>query len=99
MNVSGVGATPPPHPLPPVAPAAGATEPAPSNRQRSGENPAGQPRRPVQRPAHDAAREAEPPAAPPMRVLTVTEMRIMLGQLPVSAGLKPQHQSGGPAAA
>jgi hypothetical protein len=59
----------------------------------------GEPRQPGQR-AHDAAqRKSEASQAPPLRMLTVTEMRIMLGQLPVRAGLKPEHHDADPTAA
>ena len=90
MNVSGVGATPPPLPLPPIAPVTAATSP-----ERSGGRPSGdpQPGRPVRRHGSDEA-TSEHAEAPPLRMLTVTEMRIMLGQLPVSAGLKPGHPAG-----
>ena len=96
MNVSGVGATPPQPPLPPVAPVATATSPAPSDARSSGDP------QPGRRRADTRAHDAEPKQraeAPPLRMLTVTEMRIMLGQLPVSAGLKPEHHGVDPAPA
>jgi hypothetical protein len=88
MNVSGVGATPPPPPLPPVAPVRAATPPA-----RSDGRPSGEPGRPAR---HHGSDEPTPerPEAPPLRMLTVTEMRIMLGQLPVSAGREAEHPAG-----
>jgi hypothetical protein len=93
MNVSGVGATPPQPPLPPVAPTATVTSPTASDGRPSGEP------RPGSSAKAEAARDAaqqktERVEAPPLRMLTVTEMRIMLGQLPVSAGLKPEDRGG-----
>jgi hypothetical protein len=88
MNVSGVGATPPQPPLPPVAPAATVTSPAPSDGRPSGEPRPGSSAKGEH--AQDA-QQTERVEAPPLRMLTVTEMRIMLGQLPVSAGRKAEH--------
>jgi hypothetical protein len=92
MNVSGVGATPPQPPLPPVAPAAAATSPAPSDGRPSGDPRPGSSAKGDH--AHDTQQKAERVEAPPLRMLTVTEMRIMLGQLPVSAGRRPEHSEG-----
>jgi hypothetical protein len=89
MNVSGVGATPPQPPLPPVAPAASVTSPAPSDGR-----PSGEPRPGHSKAEPDAAQTTERVEPPPLRMLTVTEMRIMLGQLPVSAGRKPEEGHG-----
>jgi hypothetical protein len=92
MNVSGVGATPPQPPLPPVAPPATVTSPAQSDGRPSGEP------RPGSSANGEHARQPEYKTehveAPPLRMLTVTEMRIMLGQLPVTAGRKPEHGGG-----
>jgi hypothetical protein len=90
MNVSGVGATPPQPPLPPVAPAATVTSPAPSDGRPSGEPRPGS----SGKAEPDHAQKTERAEAPPLRMLTVTEMRIMLGQLPVSAGRKAQEGDG-----
>ena len=92
MNVSGVGATPPPPPLPPVAPARPASAAvAPDERAGSGTSE----RRTEQhqdRPAAGSAAGSARPEAPPLRMITVTEMRVMLGQLPASAAVKlEQH--------
>ena len=97
MNVSGVGATPPQPPLPPVAPAATVTSPTTSDGRPSGEPRPGTSAKGDH--AHDTEQKPERVKAPPLRMLTVTEMRIMLGQLPVSAGLKPEDQDGGAAGA
>jgi len=95
MNVSGVGATPPQPPLPPVAPAATVTSPAPSDGRPSGEPRSGSSAKGEH--AQDAQQKTERVEAPPLRMLTVTEMRIMLGQLPVSAGRKPEEEVTGAA--
>ena len=84
MNVSGVGATPPAPPLPPVAPPAPAA-PAAATDPRTPSGTVGQ--RADRRPEQPGPR-SEADAAPPLRVLTVTEMRVMLGQLPASAAIK-----------
>jgi hypothetical protein len=97
MNVSGVGATPPQPPLPPVAPAATVTAPATSDGRPSGEARPGSSGKGGH--PHETAEKSERVEAPPLRMLTVTEMRIMLGQLPVSAGLKPEQRDGDPTAA
>ena len=88
MNVSGVGATPPLPPPPPVAPPQPATA-APASGGRSGTGASGQraEREREQTTPGSAAHEA-----PPLRVLTVTEMRVMLGQLPASAAFKLEQQ-------
>ena len=88
MNVSGVGATPPAPQPPPVAPV---VPPAPSEasdaRQGGGTGERG---RPV--PQQRASTEAEKrPPAPPLRMLSVTEMRVMLGQLPPMAAVHEAH--------
>jgi hypothetical protein len=88
MNVSGVGATPPQPPLPPVAPAATVISPPRSDGRPSGEPRPGSSAKGEH--AQDAQQKTERVEAPPLRMLTVTEMRIMLGQLPVAAGLKPE---------
>jgi hypothetical protein len=86
MNVTGVGATPPapqPPPVSPVVRSAGADEPG---VRGSGTGERG--RRVPERSESEEAR----PSAPPLRVLTVTEMRVMLGQLPPSAAVhEKQH--------
>ena len=86
MNVTGVGATPPPQPVPPVPPAAAVGSTAPDPGSREGEPGSGRGRRPGERRA-----EVTLPDAPPLRMLTITEMRVMLGQLPASAALRSAH--------
>jgi hypothetical protein len=91
MNVSGVGATPPapqPPPVIPVVPTARPEEPG----TRGGGSGTGERGRPVhkERSEADEARAS----APPLRMLTVTEMRVMLGQLPPAAAVhERQHAS------
>jgi hypothetical protein len=87
VNVSGVGATPPPQPWPPVPPAgpAGGTSPDP-RPQQSGTGTGGG------RKGAKPAPEVKLPQAPPLRMLTVTEMRVMLGQLPASAAVRQASQ-------
>ncbi|HYY11318.1 MAG TPA: hypothetical protein VE781_10280 [Kineosporiaceae bacterium] len=84
MNVSGVGATPPAPQPPPVSPV---VPPAPAEasdaRHGGGSGERGRPV-PKQRSAPDADTR---PSAPPLRMLTVTEMRVMLGQLPAAAAV------------
>jgi hypothetical protein len=95
VNVSGVGATPPPPPLPPVAPPQRATA-APASGGRPGTGASGQ------RAEREREQTAPGPAVhepPPLRVLTVTEMRVMLGQLPASAAFKLEQQHGHPSVA
>jgi len=88
MNVSGVGATPPQPPLPPVAPPATVTSPAPSDGRPSREpRPGSSAKGEHEREEQQKTQRVE---APPLRMLTVTEMRVMLGQLPVSADRKPE---------
>ncbi len=86
MNVTGVGATPPPPPVPPIAPATAVASTAPDPGSREGQPGTGRGRRPGERPA-----EVSLPEAPPLRMLTITEMRVMLGQLPASAALRIPH--------
>ena len=88
MNVSGVGATPPapqPSPVTPVVPSARAEEPG----TRGGGSGTGE----RGRPAHERRSEADETrsSAPPLRMLTVTEMRVMLGQLPPSAAVRERQ--------
>ena len=89
MNVSGVGVTPPapqPPPVSPVVPPARAEESG-TRGNGSGTGERGRPV-PERRSEADEAR----PSAPPLRMLTVTEMRVMLGQLPPSAAVhEKQH--------
>jgi hypothetical protein len=91
MNVSGVGATPPapqPPPVTPVVPPARAEE----HGTRGSGSGTGERGRPVPK-RRSEADEVEP-SAPPLRMLTVTEMRVMLGQLPASAAVRErQHAS------
>jgi hypothetical protein len=86
VNVSGVGTTPPPPPLPPVAPPQPATE-APTSggqpRAGTGGRSAEQEHRATNASAHEP---------PPLRMITVTEMRVMLGQLPANAAFKLEQQ-------
>jgi hypothetical protein len=93
VNVSGVGATPPPPPLPAVAPAARA---AAASDTRTPSRTIGQraDRQPAQPGPHSGV-----PEVPPLRVLTVTEMRLMLGQLPASAAAKLAQRHADPSAA
>ena len=91
MNVSGVGVTPPAPQPPPVAPV---VPPAPSEGSdtRGHRSGTGERGRPV--PRHRSESDEAPPSAPPLRMLTVTEMRVMLGQLPPSAAVRErQHES------
>ena len=84
MNVSGVGATPPapqPPPVTPVVPPARPDEPG----TRGNGSGTGERGRPV--PQHRSETGEDRPSAPPLRMLTVTEMRVMLGQLPPSAAV------------
>jgi hypothetical protein len=95
LNVTGVGVTPPPPLLPPVAPPQPTTA-APASGGRSGNGTSGQqPERQQEQRAHASAAQD----APPLRVLTVTEMRVMLGQLPASAAFKLEQQHADPSAA
>ncbi len=90
MNVSGVGATPPapqPPPVAPVVPSAQAE--APDTRHRGGTGERG---RPVPGPRKEADADARP-SAPPLRMLSVTEMRVMLGQLPPMAAVHEHTQA------
>jgi hypothetical protein len=89
MNVSGVGATPPapqPPPVTPVVPPARAEEPG----TRGGGSGTGERGRPV--PKHRSEADETRPSAPPLRMLTVTEMRVMLGQLPPAAAVHERQQ-------
>ena len=85
MNVSGVGATPPAPQPPPVAPVV-PPAPAEGSDTRGHGSGTGERGRPVpwQRVGPDG--DTSPPA-PPLRMITVTEMRVMLGQLPPSAAV------------
>jgi hypothetical protein len=90
MNVSGVGATPPAPQPPPVAPV---VPPAPSEGSdtRGHGSGTGERGRPVPRQRVSSDGDTRPPA-PPLRMITVTEMRVMLGQLPPSAAVhQPPH--------
>jgi|1186.fasta_scaffold155030_1 hypothetical protein len=87
MNVSGVGATPPPQPVPAVAPTGRPVPITPDPQGHQGESGSGH----GQRPGQKQPVEVKLPETPPLRMLTVTEMRVMLGQLPVSAGLRSPH--------
>ena len=91
MNVSGVGVTPPapqPPPVTPVVPPARPEEPG----TRGGGSGTGERGRPV--PEHHSESGEGHPSAPPLRMLTVTEMRVMLGQLPPLAAVhERQHGS------
>jgi hypothetical protein len=89
VNVSGVGATPPPPPLPPVAPPQRATAaPAPDGRSGGGTS-----ERRAERHQERPASGSTASEAPTLRMITVTEMRVMLGQLPASAAFKLEQQS------
>jgi hypothetical protein len=85
MNVSGVGATPPAPQPPPVAPVV-PPAPAEGSDTRHHGSGTGERGRPVHRPRPAPDGDTRPPA-PPLRMLTVTEMRVMLGQLPPSAAV------------
>ena len=91
MNGSGVSATPPapqPPPVTPVVPPARPNEPG----TRGSGSGTGERGRPVHEHASESAEER--PSAPPLRMLTVTEMRVMLGQLPPLAAVhERQHGS------
>jgi hypothetical protein len=91
MNVSGVGATPPAPQPPPVSPVVPATRPEEPGTRASGSGPGERGRRV---PEHRSETDETHPSAPPLRMLTVTEMRVMLGQLPPSAAVhEGQHGS------
>ncbi len=85
MNVSGVGATPPAPQPPPVAPVV-PPAPAQGSDARGHGSGTGERARPVPKQRPDQDGDTKPPA-PPLRMLTVTEMRVMLGQLPPSAAV------------
>lgn len=87
MNVTGVGATPPPQPVPAVAPTGRPVPIAPDPQPHHSDAGDGHARRPGQK----EPVEVKLPEPPPLKMLTVTEMRVMLGQLPVSAGLRSRH--------
>ncbi len=83
MNVSGVGVTPPAPQPPPVAPVVPPAQAEASDARRRGGT--GERGRPVPEQRSDE-REKRPPA-PPLRMITLTEMRVMLGQLPPAAAV------------
>ena len=85
MNVSGVGATPPAPQPPPVAPVVPPAPPEGSDTRGHGSG-TGERGRPVPKQRREPEAETRPPA-PPLRMLTVTEMRVMLGQLPPAAAV------------
>ncbi len=88
MNVSGVGATPPAPQPPPVAPVVPSANAEASDARHGGGT--GERGRPV--PEQRASSEAEKrPPAPPLKMLSVTEMRVMLGQLPPMAAVHEPH--------
>lgn len=86
MNVSGVGATPPAPQPPPVAPVV-PPAPAEASDTRGHRGGSGERGRPVPKQRSDGEGDPRPPAPPPLRMLTVTEMRVMLGQLPPAAAV------------
>ena len=91
MNVSGVGVTPPAPQPPPVSPVV-----PPALPQEAGTRGSGSGTGERGRPAHEKRSETDEagPSAPPLRMLTVTEMRVMLGQLPPLAAVhERQHGS------
>jgi hypothetical protein len=92
VNVSGVGTTPPPPPLPPVAPPRPAAEAPTSENQPRPRTGGRTPQR--ERPTTVSTHEA-----PSLRMITVTEMRVMLGQLPASAAFKLEQHHTDPSAA
>jgi hypothetical protein len=85
MNVSGVGATPPAPQPPPVAPVVPPAPAEASDTRRHGGG-TGERGRPVPEQRSESEAEQRPPA-PPLRMLSVTEMRVMLGQLPPMAAV------------
>jgi hypothetical protein len=89
MNVSGVGVTPPAPQPPPVTPVVPPARPEEHGTRGSGSG-TGERGRPVPKQRSEAG-EARP-SAPPLRILTVTEMRVMLGQLPPSAAVHERQQ-------
>ena len=90
MNVSGVGATPPAPQPPPVAPVV-PPAPAEGSDTRGHGSGTGERGRPVPKQRVSPDGDTRPPA-PPLRMITVTEMRVMLGQLPPSAAVhEPPH--------
>ena len=84
MNVYGVGATPPAPQPPPVAPVV-PPAPAQGSDTRHGGG-TGERGRPVPKQRSESEGDSRP-QAPPLRMLSVTEMRVMLGQLPVAAAV------------
>ena len=92
MNVSGVGATPPAPQPPPVAPVV-PPAPAEGSDTRGHASGTGERGRQVPRQRSGTGGDA-PPAAPPLRTLTVTEMRVMLGQLPPMAAVHERTAGG-----
>ena len=78
MNVSGVGTAPPIAPTPAPAPASNHRELAPATTTRDG--PAA--KKPEQAPEHEA------PKLPPMKGLSLTEVRVMLGAIPAGMATK-----------
>ena len=94
MNVSGVGATPPAPQPPPVAPVV-PPAPAEASDTRHGGG-SGERGRPVPEQRHESEAETRPPA-PPLRMISVTEMRVMLGQLPPMAAVHERAHDAGEA--
>ena len=91
MNVTGVGVTPPALQPPPVAPV---VPPARSDEPGARGSGSGTGERGRQVPEQPSKAEQARPSAPPLRMLTVTEMRVMLGQLPPLAAVhERQHGS------
>jgi hypothetical protein len=90
MNVSGVGATPPAPQPPPVTPVVPTARPEEPGTRGGGSGTAERGRRVPERGSETGE---ERPSAPPLRMLTVTEMRVMLGQLPPLAAVH-QRQHG-----
>jgi hypothetical protein len=84
MNVSGVSATPPAPQVPPVTPVVPLARPEEpeAGGQGGGTGDRGRPM-----PKQRAEGGVERTSAPELRVLTVTEMRVMLGQLRPSAAV------------
>ena len=89
MNVSGVGATPPAPQPPPVAPVVNPARAEGSGTRGSGSG-TGERGRQVPKQRTSTEHDDRPPA-PPLRMLTVTEMRVMLGQLPPAAAVHETH--------
>lgn len=90
MNVFQTGTVPPPPPVQPAVPALSAAEPSTATHREATarESTAREAAR------QDAAREQQRPTAPPVKVLTLHDMRTILN-LPIDAGDRRGSGPGG----